>query len=1753
MNRRRLTSAFVLCVIFLASFSAHAGWIISEIYSSSDANTQFVELQQVSGSGVDSLNSATIENTTTGATFYTFSASADTALVSTVGARVLIGTSDINSAASVAPDFNDLPQAAVPQGDQFGGATVVSLKSSSGAQTNAFDYNNSALPSDGANSFTFDSVNGIQSVLATPTNNNGDTGDFGGGGGGAGAGPGGSGLDSDGDGVEDQNDNCPNTPNADQTDTNGDGTGDACEGAPGGGGGGATGMWIIQEIYSNSDGTIQYIELFNAGADVSLIGGQLRATPSTPDGYIYTLAADTPAGVAQQGRHYLIGTSNVESTFGVTPDLVLDAFTFPFMQTTDGIMQGFGTAPTFGIFGSEINYRDGTLTSLIAGGDAKSVSNDTSGAAVSTDISPTNFNGDTALTSCPAGQVLSNFQCIDVPAGSFFSGGQVLTCNAGTFSLAGASECSACGAGTFSAAGAGSCTACAAGTFSATTGTETCGACPAGTIAASTGSTECTAVADGFITTDGITSSECESGTIPNSTKDACAPFAIDQEVSFDEDSIGTVLFFGRGEGVTITVNGVDLATTSVENPITSSDGTQLTLLKDTLGLGVDATLSAPANFNGTGTFEFILTKNGISSATATLTVVVNPVNDFPSITGTPDPSVNVGTGYEFTPTISDVDSDNLTFLVSNVPSWAEFQNGVLSGTPSSADAGIYEGISISVSDGTLTAPLPTFSIEVINPNTPPTSKNAQIRLASPSIPFSDLITDEEGDAAITSVNFDSAFGSISIDATARSLSLNLVQLPPAEGIEVTFTAADDENTINGSFTLLPPDQIEEGGISLSGPITAVSGSEVTFTVEYVTNPLSNLSVVFAQNNAEIEGIEPVSQLVFGSGSLTFTRTIPEGVSGAIVVEASAAFVSASLDIIVTLPPSPPKAENDEITVELTSADNNQLTNLQTQLLANDELGNPEGTITRVDVPAGTVQGSVANGVVTLSFPEDFEGGTVEFAYVLNNDVGTAIGFATVNVLIRGGPVITFENEVVDIAATERLTDVSKRLGRVTAVDADNNPIPVNPVNLQPLPSGKQLVTWKATDRFGESSTAQQTVNIFPYFSFVEGVTVTEGQSAEIIVELSGESPAYPITVTHLSAPQFDSPAAGFAGTDDVDDTTPRIDIASGTQGKFKFTALDDGVSEADEQFVLNFWIGLSNESFELNNPEPTGVTFTLTDAPVPPCCFTLSGGGTYREAEEVELKVSDLVDDLAEIDITFSGESTTPRQDSSDPTRATIPGRDNVTEKFTVRVTNKESGLFREQNVTVTWESGVIPPGGSSARFSVGADDPSTVDSNLLNAIRSHGATVCRRSSATDDADGDKIPNLNECLDLNGDNIGDWLQKPGNPSLIEAVAVFQSVLSGLTLAEERVVTLQANPGVRLRLSDLGRSNFATKIAPSVVAADEGFTKPDNLFTFEALLREVGRNLTVVLPQNEPIPPNATYRKLINDTWQGFVIDANNSVSSALAPFNACPPPGSPSYQAGLTAGHNCVQLVIQDGGPNDADGAANGTVVDPGGVSAPVPVGSPPVPQVDSVQIGLGQTTVITPLDNDTDADGDTLTILNVTAQFGTVTTDGLVVNYTAADGFFGTDTLTYQVSDGSTIVEQEITVDVFGNRPPLAIDDSASVLANQTLNFSPLANDTDADNDTLQLVSATANSGTVTVSDGQLQFVPSQAVVPTTVTITYVVQDPTGATDTGVVTVNVQAAPRSSSGGGGAMGWLLLLLAGLGIARYAKRSRAA
>jgi len=89
--------------------------------------------------------------------------------------------------------------------------------------------------------------------------------------------------------------------------------------------------------------------------------------------------------------------------------------------------------------------------------------------------------------------------------------------------------------------------------------------------------------------------------------------------------------------------------------------------------------------------------------------------NNPPTISGSPQTAVMAENDYDFAPTASDPDGDDLMFSAANLPAWASFSTstGRVSGRPSLADVGVFENIVISVSDGEYATSLSGFSITV--------------------------------------------------------------------------------------------------------------------------------------------------------------------------------------------------------------------------------------------------------------------------------------------------------------------------------------------------------------------------------------------------------------------------------------------------------------------------------------------------------------------------------------------------------------------------------------------------------------------------------------------------------------------------------------------------------------------------------------------------------------------------------------------------------------------------------------------------------------------------------------------------------------------------------------------------------------------------------------------------------------------------------------------------------------------------------
>ncbi|HNO57399.1 MAG TPA: Ig-like domain-containing protein, partial [Accumulibacter sp.] len=191
-------------------------------------------------------------------------------------------------------------------------------------------------------------------------------------------------------------------------------------------------------------------------------------------------------------------------------------------------------------------------------------------------------------------------------------------------------------------------------------------------------------------------------------------------------------------------------------------------------------------------------------------------------------------------------------------------------------------------------------------------------------------------------------------------------------------------------------------------------------------------------------------------------------------------------------------------------------------------------------------------------------------------------------------------------------------------------------------------------------------------------------------------------------------------------------------------------------------------------------------------------------------------------------------------------------------------------------------------------------------------------------------------------------------------------------------------------------------------------------------------------------------------------------------------------------------------------------------------PVNDPPVATNDGPLSTNEDTplTGISVLPNDSDVDGDPLTVTGATvpATQGTVTVnpDG-TLDFTPAANFNGPATISYTISDGhGGTSTATVTINVAPvNDPPVATNDGPLSTNEDTplTGISVLPNDSDVDGDPLTVTGATvpATQGTVTVNpDGTLDFTPA-ANFNGPATISYTISDGHGGTSTATVTINV------------------------------------
>lgn len=197
-----------------------------------------------------------------------------------------------------------------------------------------------------------------------------------------------------------------------------------------------------------------------------------------------------------------------------------------------------------------------------------------------------------------------------------------------------------------------------------------------------------------------------------------------------------------------------------------------------------------------------------------------------------------------------------------------------------------------------------------------------------------------------------------------------------------------------------------------------------------------------------------------------------------------------------------------------------------------------------------------------------------------------------------------------------------------------------------------------------------------------------------------------------------------------------------------------------------------------------------------------------------------------------------------------------------------------------------------------------------------------------------------------------------------------------------------------------------------------------------------------------------------------------------------------------------------------------------------------PPVAVADTVGVTYQTAATFKPMANDSDPDGDTISITvpgtspTTLPSTATIQRSGTSIIYTPATGFSGTDTFSYTISDGhgNTATATETMNVGVQNRAPTANNDSGAYSQTASpghpvtpyVSLNPLLNDTDPDGDTLTVTAVTppvSGNATASFTSNSVTYQYNSAVsnLDTTDSFTYTISDGHGHSATATVNVSL------------------------------------
>ncbi len=1050
-------------------------------------------------------------------------------------------------------------------------------------------------------------------------------------------------------------------------------------------------------------------------------------------------------------------------------------------------------------------------------------------------------------------------------------------------------------------------------------------------------------------------------------------------------------------------------------------------------------------NFFGTDSFSYSISDGRGGTDTALVSVVISKPNTAPNAVND-SATVPTNTATPISVLANDVDADGDSFVIVAVtqPSHGAtfYASSSVTYTPENDYTGI-DSFTYTIADGKGGTDSATVSVTVTSTNHPPTAANDSASVAEDgtvTIAVTANDSDVDGDTLTISGVTQGAHGAVAINGGTT------VTYTPQAGYSgsdsFNYTISDGHG---GSASAAVSVQVVQNN---SQPVAANDSASVLEDSSVVVNVTANDSdpdgdtLTVSSAGAPLHGSTSVvsstsvryTPSANYNGSDSFSYTISDGKGGT---------ATATVAVTVSAVNDFPSAHND-------SASTQEDHSVTITVLSNDE--DVDGDVLNVTSVGAPQHGAaVKNGDGSVSYtPASNFSGSDSFSYAISDGKG-GTSAATVSVTVTG------------------VNDAPSAVNDAVTLQEDTSAT-VSVLNNDSDPDGDSL-TVSAAGQPQHGTTAVQngtSVRYTPAANYHGSDTFTY-----TISDGNGGTATAAVAVTVNSV--NDVPKA-------------QNDTASTPEGQSVTVAVLANDSDDDGDSLALSSVGSPSHGTAVKNGNNT-VTYT------PSANFNGSDAFTYAISDgqggTASALVNVTVSSVSDAPVANDDVATTP-EDSSAVIGVTANDTDADGDTLTVTaVTQPQHGTAAvEATGSVRYTPAANYYGSDAFSYTVSDGSESSTAQVLVTVTSINDVPTASADTVTTlKNQAVSVPVLSNDSDVDEDTLtvtGVTQPQHGSATITGGTAVQYTPADNYSGSDTFSYTVgDGNGGVA-----------GATVTVTIAATNDGPTAVAD---------------TVVISEDQPL----VFNPAANDTDPDGDVLSVQSVSQ--------PSHGTVTVESATSVRYTPAADY------NGADSFGY-TVADPAGLisSATVsvtvtPVNDAPVAGDDVATVAPGQSVTIAILVNDSDVDGDQLSISSINnAPHGTVTKGPeQVLLYTPKNGYEGTDAFKYTISDGNggtASANVQITVTASSNQPPEAVADSVTTAEDQSVTIPVLGNDSDPDGDILSVSSLTApQHGTATRQSGEtVLYVPASNYNGSDA-FSYTVSDGKGGSTTGTVSVTV------------------------------------